>query len=131
MRKIILILITCFTTLGYTQDDIEQPSNPTTTNHPMIQDSSSSSPPSDYASLLKKTVFMVVGLIGLIFLTIYILKKFAINRTMQVNQVKHIKIVERRSISPKTVLYLVQIGDKRTLLSESQFEVRSHKFLQE
>jgi flagellar biogenesis protein FliO len=36
-----------------------------------------------------------------------------------------IHVVEKRPLSPKTMLYVVAIGDKKVLISESQVEVRS------
>lgn len=128
MLKFILLLITSCCILGYADNNSQSPIIVEMDGMNNNSSSLSSSQP-DYSVMLKKTIFMVIGLIGIVFLTIYVLKRFATNRTMQVNQIKHIKIIERRSISPKTALYLVQIGDKRMLLSESQLEVRSHYFL--
>jgi flagellar biogenesis protein FliO len=36
-----------------------------------------------------------------------------------------VNVIERRALSPKTMLYVVEIGNKKVLISESQLEVRT------
>ncbi len=80
----------------------------------------------NYKKILTETALMVLGLIGFILLTIFILKKFVSQKTFQLNRERHIKVIERRPLSAKTSLYLVQVGSQKILLTESQLEVRSH-----
>lgn len=49
----------------------------------------------------------------------WLLKKFVNNRTAQTNSINTIKILERRNISTKTAIYLIEIEGKRVALSES------------
>ena len=45
---------------------------------------------------------------------------------MQVaNNTKAIKILEKRVLSPKSILYLVKVENKKVLISESHMEVRA------
>ena len=45
-------------------------------------------------------------------------------RSIQINHKKHMKILERRPLSPNTYLYLVQIGDQQCMIAESKFQVK-------
>ena len=38
---------------------------------------------------------------------------------------RSINILEKRALSPKSILYIVEIGSKKVLISESQVEVRT------
>lgn len=130
MKKILLLcLFYCFFSFSYGDIDsssIEKIMEETQSGDTYPEPSSSHTEDVDYAVLIKKTAFMITGLIALILLTIYLLKRFATNRTMSANQMSHIKIVERRAISPKSTLYLIEFGNRKLLLSESQLEIRSH-----
>lgn len=90
-----------------------------------ISSQDDSTPKEDYAVVLKKTAFTIVGLMVMVFLTIFFLRRFSSHRNFQTNHLKHIKIIEKRSLSPKTILYLVEIGGKKMVLSESQLETRA------
>ncbi len=81
----------------------------------------------NYKKILTETALMVLGLIGFILLTIYILKKLVVQKTFQMNRERHIKVIERRPLSAKTSLYLIQIGEEKIFLTESHLDVRSHK----
>ena len=48
-------------------------------------------------------------------------------RLTQANLTKNIKILEKRAISPKSLLYIVEIDGKKILISESNLEVRKIK----
>lgn len=56
----------------------------------------------------------------LIFASVYILKKIMRSKTKYLNQSTGIKIVERRVLSQKASLYLVNILGKGVVISESQ-----------
>jgi flagellar biogenesis protein FliO len=38
---------------------------------------------------------------------------------------RSINILEKRALSPKSILYIVEIGNKKILIAESQVEVRA------
>lgn len=58
-------------------------------------------------------------IVGTILLLSWFLKKMVHSRIQQVNTTSIIKIVERRSLSPKSALYLVEIFDKQILVGET------------
>ncbi len=64
-------------------------------------------------------VALVVGIIG----TIWFLKRLSKGR-MGVGSGRSIVILEKKALSPKTTLYVVEIEGKQALIAESQMEVR-------
>jgi len=78
-----------------------------------------------YESAIYKIVFVLLTLILLSALAFYLFKKFASSRMQQANHFRNIKILEKRAISPKSMLYLVEVGGKKMLIGESQLELRS------
>jgi len=81
----------------------------------------------EYKPTFIKMIFIFIALIVLIFLTFWIFKKFMKIKIHQGNLTKNIKIIERRAISPKSVLILVEFEGKKILISESSLEVRKIK----
>ncbi len=77
----------------------------------------------DFQKLFNRTAYLVIGIVALLLLTVWILRRVNLGRSVGLNRSNHIQIIERRALSQKSVLYLVQIGDKMTLLSESQLSV--------
>ena len=78
-----------------------------------------------YEGSFMRVILSLLGLIVLVIMTFWILKRLGRGRFGKFGSDKNIHIIERRPLSPKSVLYLVEIGNKRVLLSESQLEVRS------
>lgn len=79
---------------------------------------------SDFRSTFMKMVWSLIALIALLFLTFWLFRRLSKMRLHQANQLKNIKILEKRAISPKTCLYLIETEGDKVLISESQLEVR-------
>lgn len=79
-------------------------------------------PSYEYAFL--KMIVSLLILLVLIFLTVWALKRLSTGRLKIMNQTLSIKLLEKRAISPKSVLYLIEVEGKRILIAESQLEVR-------
>ena len=75
-------------------------------------------------AFLKMALTFIALLVG-IFFTVWILKRLSRGHFKNMNANRAIKILEKRALSPKTMLYLVEIGEKQTLIAESQLEVKS------
>ena len=71
--------------------------------------------------------FLVILVAGIIVYWLY--KRFSQSRTLAANSTKTIKILERRPLSPKSILYLVEIGDKQVVIAESQHTITTVKHL--
>ena len=78
-----------------------------------------------YETAFIKTIVGLVGLLVLILLTVWMFKKLSRGRLRSFNYLKSVKILEKRPLSPKSMLYLIEVAGKQVLISESQFEVRT------
>jgi flagellar protein FliO/FliZ len=65
------------------------------------------------------------GLLLLVFLTLWLLRKLTQGRIGSFGTQKKIKILEKRPLSHKTMLYLLELDGKQVFISESQLEVKS------
>ncbi|MFS8563023.1 MAG: flagellar biosynthetic protein FliO [Rhabdochlamydiaceae bacterium] len=75
-------------------------------------------------SFLKMGLTFIALIVG-IFCTVWILKRLSQGHLKNMNSNRAIKILEKRALSAKTMLYLVEIGEKQTLVAESHLEVKS------
>ena len=76
----------------------------------------------EYAFL--KMLAMLGLLVLLLGVTFWLFRRISSGRLKQSNQSRMIKIVERRALSPKSMLYVVEFAGKQVLIAESQLEVR-------
>ncbi|NGX51017.1 MAG: hypothetical protein K1060chlam2_00874 [Chlamydiae bacterium] len=97
-----------------------------------IEDMRDETPPVDvnkatesYETAFIKTIVVLVAFLLLILLTIWMFKKISRGRMRTFNYHKTVKILEKRPLSPKSMLYLIEVGGKQVLIAESQFEVRT------
>lgn len=77
-----------------------------------------------YEAAFVKTIVVLVGLLVLVILTVWMFRKVSHGRLRGMNVLKSIKILEKRPLSPKSILYLIEVGGKQVLIAESQLEVR-------
>ena len=80
--------------------------------------------PMEFKWAFLKMLFWLVILVGFFFVTLYMFKKLSHSRLDTINQHKMIKVLEKRALSPKTVLYLVEYENKKALIGESQNELK-------
>ncbi len=69
-------------------------------------------------------LFSLAGLLVLVLGTFWFLKRMGKGK-LRLGSNRTIQILEKRPLSPKTVLYIVEIEGKQVLISESQLEVRA------
>jgi len=81
--------------------------------------------PPDYRAVFLKTFLIIGAGLFLVFSLMMLLKRFSAIRYGQLNPRSYIKVIERRPISPKSTLYLIQLGDKKVMIAESQLEIRT------
>jgi flagellar protein FliO/FliZ len=89
-----------------------------------LQDHQEAAPGNTFEKSFMQTLLVLIGLLLLILFGVWLIKKFSGSRMRQVNAGKTIKILERRPLSHKSMLYLIDIRGKQILLAESQLEVR-------
>jgi len=81
-------------------------------------------PNPDFKYAFIKMVIILSLLLVLVFFTFWLFKRFMRIKIDQANLTKNIKIIERRALSHKSILYLIEVEGKRVLISESNLEVR-------
>lgn len=81
-------------------------------------------PSADYGSALIKMFLTMIAIIVLFFISYWFLKKLVNHRLQRGSDNHSIQIVEKRILSPKTMLYLVEVDNKKILLAESQLEIK-------
>jgi len=72
-----------------------------------------------YMDQFMNMLFTLAIVLGLILLTLWVLKRLVASRNRTLNRSASIQILERRSLSPKSSLYLVQVDEKKILISDS------------
>lgn len=81
-------------------------------------------PPGDYGAALVKMLLTLIALAVLLFLSFWFLRRLIQQRMQKGVGTQSIQILEKRMISPKTMLYLVEVDNKKILLAESHLEVK-------
>jgi flagellar biogenesis protein FliO len=81
-------------------------------------------PQGDYGSALIKMFLAMIALVALLYLSYWFIKKLIQNRLQKGVGEQSIQVLEKRMISAKTMLYLVEVDQKKILLAESQLEIK-------
>lgn len=76
-------------------------------------------PPDQFYGEFFKMIFMLGLVIAFLLLVMWFLKRMMSARIEQLNLTSFIKIVERRVLTPKTTLYVIEVFDRRFLVAES------------
>ena len=79
----------------------------------------------DMGMALFKMFITFAGLIVLLYASYWFLRRIIQNRMQKGVGEKSIEILEKRMISPKTMLYIVQVENKKILLAESHLEIKA------
>lgn len=78
----------------------------------------------DYKTAFFKTLLWIICILAAVFFLLWLLKRLSNKRFLSLNHNNYVKIIEKRPLSPKTLLYVIEIGHKHFLIAESQLEVR-------
>ncbi len=78
----------------------------------------------NYGSAITHMLLTFTAVIALLFISFWFLRRLIQNRLQRGVGDQTIQVLEKRMISPKTMLYWIQVENKRILLAESQVEVR-------
>jgi flagellar biogenesis protein FliO len=78
----------------------------------------------DLGASFVKMMISLIAIVVLLFLTYYLLRKIIQKKLQSGSPDSSIFILERRVLSPKTMLYLVEVEGKKVLLAESQLEIK-------
>lgn len=80
--------------------------------------------PGELGLAFTKMLFTFVVLIALLFATYWFIRRLIQQRLQKGVGAPSIQILEKRMISAKTTLYLVEVENKKVLLAESHLEVK-------
>ena len=83
-----------------------------------------SPPPSDLGAAFVKMILTFIAIIVLLFGTYWFIRRLIQTRLQRGTGNQAIQILEKKMLSPKTMLYLVEIENKRVLLAESHLEIK-------
>lgn len=86
---------------------------------------SSSEATTSYEGAFVKMIVTLIALLVFVFIAFWMIRKMAQGRFKSGNFNRTIKIIEKRPLSAKSMLYVIEINDKKILISESQLEVRA------
>ncbi len=78
----------------------------------------------DYGMAIVKMLITLAAFILLLFGTFWFLKRLINQRLQRGGHEQAIQVLEKRMLSPKTMLYLVEIEHKKILIAESHLEVK-------
>jgi len=81
-------------------------------------------PMPSYEGAIIKMLLTLFGLVAMVVITVWFLKKLSQGKIGAFGK-KQISILERRPLSPKTVLYVVEVSGKQVLIAESHLEVKA------
>ncbi|MGR3973141.1 MAG: flagellar biosynthetic protein FliO [Candidatus Rhabdochlamydia sp.] len=71
-----------------------------------------------------KMLFTLIILIGSLIGVIWFLKRVAPGRFNTLEDASKMKLLEKKALSSKTMLYVLEIQGKQVIIAESQFEVK-------
>lgn len=81
-------------------------------------------PIGDFGAALTKIFLTLIALLLLLGGSIWVLRKLIQQKLQRGSGTQMIHLLEKKMISPKTMLYVVEIENKKIVLAESQLEVR-------
>ena len=82
-------------------------------------------PSGNYGLAFVKMLLTLVFLLSLFIITVWFLKRLIRSRLEKGSgQQKIIQVLEKKMISPNTMLYVIEVEGKRILVAESHLEVR-------
>lgn len=89
-----------------------------------IGDTTSQIPTGELGATFGKMLLSLIALIVLLGVSYWFLKRLIQQRLQKGVGEAAIQIVEKRMISPKTILYLIEVEGKKILIAESQLEIK-------
>jgi flagellar protein FliO/FliZ len=127
MRNILLLLFFAlspiFATAASTSPLTEENQEIVTPEQLVDEQTDWKTPTEQYKTSFIRTVLLIFGIIFLVIIVIWVLRRMGGTKPMMSNHYKNIKILERRALSPQTILYQVEIGGRQVIISESKVQV--------
>ena len=80
--------------------------------------------PADLGAAFMKMFLTLTALVVLLLVSYWFLRRLIQNRSQRGNVDAAIQILEKRMLSPKTMLYLIEVDHKKVLIAESHLEIK-------
>ena len=81
-------------------------------------------PMNDFGAALTKIFLTLIALLLLLGGSVWVLRKLIQQKLQRGSGSQIIHLLEKKMISPKTMLYVIEIENKKIILAESQLEIR-------
>jgi len=128
--KISAIIISCIfflaTSSAYTAENessdcpvVKQQQKVESVHESMITEDDSAPKAYNFWNEFTNMVITLALILGTLIVFAWILKRFLSKRVIQVNATSSIRIIERRALSPKTAIYLLDVLGKGIIIGES------------
>jgi flagellar biogenesis protein FliO len=78
----------------------------------------------DYGAAFIKMFLSLIVIVALLVITFLFLRRLVQSRLKRGIGMESIRIIERKMISPKSVLYLIEVDGQKVLIGESHVEIR-------
>jgi flagellar biogenesis protein FliO len=78
----------------------------------------------DLGAAFTKMIFSLTLVVILLLASYWFIRRLIQNRLEKGVGDADIQIIEKKMISPKTILYLIEVDKKRVLIAESQLEIK-------
>ncbi len=128
LKKLLYMLLCSLSLLAAAPETLPtKPAAPSLPVHPVTPIETPPAMPEmvmdNYEGAFLKMFLTLFGLLVAIFFTVWLIKKFG-KRLNSSSAGKGIRILEKKPLSPKTTLYLIEIGNQQAVIAESQLEVK-------
>lgn len=77
-----------------------------------------------FVTELLNMLFVLGAIVGLMLFVTWILKKMMSHRLVQGNVESQIKVLEQRALTPKSILYLIEVDGKKIVIADSPHGIR-------
>ena len=95
----------------------------------LAQNAMQEAPPGDFGAAFAKMILTLIALVALLAITFWFVRRLIQQRLQKGTGEQTIQIIEKKMISPKTMLYVVEIENQKILIAESHLEIRKiHNF---
>jgi len=79
----------------------------------------------DMGFVLIKMLLAMTSIVIFLFIAYWVLRRLIQNRFQKGNSKQTIVVLEKKMVSQKTVLYLIEVEGKKILFAESHLEIRT------
>lgn len=88
------------------------------------QSAAQEAPPGDFGAAFAKMILTLLALVALLAVTFWFIRRLIQQRLQKGVGEQSIRVIEKKMISPKTMLYVVEIENQKILIAESHLEIK-------